>query len=90
MLGYIQFADRLSAWFGKAFAWCILIMRMAFGFTGPTFTIRRNCWFKRANTEDIPSEAFRMENSAVGTAIIFRSGWLSRRMADAPFEMAMA
>ena len=29
MLGYIRFADALSAWFGKAFAW--LIMMMTFG-----------------------------------------------------------
>ena len=29
MISYIRFADRLSAWFGKAFAW--LIMLMAFG-----------------------------------------------------------
>ncbi|MBL4916161.1 TRAP transporter small permease subunit [Szabonella alba] len=29
MLGYIRFADRLSAWFGKAFGW--LIMLMTFG-----------------------------------------------------------
>ena len=29
MLGYIRFADALSAWFGKAFAW--LIMLMTFG-----------------------------------------------------------
>ena len=26
MLGYIQFADRLSAAFGKAFAWLIVLM----------------------------------------------------------------
>jgi TRAP-type mannitol/chloroaromatic compound transport system permease small subunit len=26
MLAYIQFADRLSTWFGKAFAWLILVM----------------------------------------------------------------
>ena len=26
MLRYINFADRLSAWFGKAFAWTILFM----------------------------------------------------------------
>lgn len=29
MLGFIRFADRLSAWFGKAFGW--LIMLMTFG-----------------------------------------------------------
>ena len=26
MISYIRFADRISAWFGKAFAWTILIM----------------------------------------------------------------
>jgi TRAP-type mannitol/chloroaromatic compound transport system permease small subunit len=26
MLGYIRFADRLSAWFGKIFGWLILLM----------------------------------------------------------------
>ena len=26
MISYIRFADRMSAWFGKAFAWTILIM----------------------------------------------------------------
>lgn len=26
MIGYITFADKLSAWFGKAFAWLILLM----------------------------------------------------------------
>jgi TRAP-type mannitol/chloroaromatic compound transport system permease small subunit len=26
MVGYIYFADRLSAWFGKAFAWAIMVM----------------------------------------------------------------
>jgi len=26
MLGYIRFADSLSAWFGKAFAWLIIMM----------------------------------------------------------------
>ncbi len=26
MLGFIQFADKLSAWFGKAFAWLIVLM----------------------------------------------------------------
>ena len=26
MIRYIAFADRLSAWFGKAFAWAIMIM----------------------------------------------------------------
>jgi TRAP-type mannitol/chloroaromatic compound transport system permease small subunit len=32
MIGYIQFADRLSAWFGKAFAWCIMIMAIGTGY----------------------------------------------------------
>jgi len=44
MLGYIQFADRLSAWFGKAFAWLILVMTFGvsyevlvrYGFNAPT------------------------------------------------------
>ncbi len=29
MLGFITFIDRISAWFGKAFAWCIVIMTLA-------------------------------------------------------------
>ncbi|KXF76171.1 TRAP dicarboxylate transporter subunit DctQ [Paramesorhizobium deserti] len=32
MLGYIRFADRLSAWFGKAFAWCVVIMTIGVGY----------------------------------------------------------
>ncbi len=32
MLGYIQFADRLSAWFGKAFAWLIMVMSIGVGY----------------------------------------------------------
>ncbi|MCB1865016.1 MAG: TRAP transporter small permease subunit [Chromatiales bacterium] len=44
MLGYIAFADRLSAWFGKAFAWLILVMAVGvgwevlvrYGFNAPT------------------------------------------------------
>jgi TRAP-type mannitol/chloroaromatic compound transport system permease small subunit len=32
MLGYIAFADRLSAWFGKAFAWLILVMAIGVGY----------------------------------------------------------
>lgn len=32
MLGYIHFADRLSAWFGKAFAWLILVMAFGVGY----------------------------------------------------------
>ena len=26
MQGYIRFADQLSAWFGKVFAWCVMVM----------------------------------------------------------------
>ena len=26
MQAYIRFADDLSAWFGKVFAWCIVVM----------------------------------------------------------------
>jgi TRAP-type mannitol/chloroaromatic compound transport system permease small subunit len=29
---YIAFADRLSSWFGKAFAWCIVIMTLGVGY----------------------------------------------------------
>ena len=32
MESYIQFADKVSAWFGKAFAWCILIMTFGIGY----------------------------------------------------------
>ena len=32
MLVYIAFADRLSAWFGKAFAWLILVMAIGVGY----------------------------------------------------------
>ena len=32
MLGYIQFADRLSSWFGKSFAWLILVMALGVGY----------------------------------------------------------
>lgn len=32
MLNFITFVDRLSAWFGKAFAWCIIIMTFGVGF----------------------------------------------------------
>lgn len=28
MRSYIRFADKLSAWFGKAFAWCIMVMTL--------------------------------------------------------------
>lgn len=29
---YIVFADKVSAWFGKAFAWCIVIMALGVGY----------------------------------------------------------
>ena len=32
MLEYIRIADAISAWFGKAFAWCILIMTFGVGY----------------------------------------------------------
>lgn len=32
MLHYIRFADRLSAWFGKVFAWCVMIMTIGVGY----------------------------------------------------------
>ncbi len=32
MLRYIKFADAISAWFGKAFAWCIVIMAFGVGY----------------------------------------------------------
>lgn len=32
MAGYIWFADRLSLWFGKAFAWTIMIMSFGMGY----------------------------------------------------------
>jgi len=32
MISYIQFADRVSAWFGKAFAWTILLMAFGVGY----------------------------------------------------------
>lgn len=32
MESYIIFADKVSAWFGKAFAWCILIMTFGIGY----------------------------------------------------------
>ncbi|WP_138468923.1 TRAP transporter small permease subunit [Poseidonocella sp. HB161398] len=32
MIGYIRFADALSAWFGKAFAWLILMMALGTGY----------------------------------------------------------
>ena len=32
MLQFIQFADRVSAWAGKAFAWCIMLMTFVIGY----------------------------------------------------------
>jgi TRAP-type mannitol/chloroaromatic compound transport system permease small subunit len=32
MTRYVQFADRISAWFGKAFAWLILMMAFGVGY----------------------------------------------------------
>lgn len=32
MESFIAFADKLSAWFGKAFAWCILVMTFGVGY----------------------------------------------------------
>jgi TRAP-type mannitol/chloroaromatic compound transport system permease small subunit len=32
MLRYILFADRVSAWFGKAFAWAIIVMAFGIGY----------------------------------------------------------
>ena len=32
MVAYIEFADRLSAWFGKAFAWLIMVMAIGVGY----------------------------------------------------------
>ena len=32
MESYIRFADRLSAWFGKVFAWCVMIMTLGIGY----------------------------------------------------------
>ena len=32
MLAYILFADRVSAWFGKAFAWAIIVMAFGVGY----------------------------------------------------------
>ena len=32
MIRYIHFADRLSAWFGKAFAWSIMVMTLGVGY----------------------------------------------------------
>lgn len=32
MQSYIWFADKLSAWFGKVFAWCVIIMTFGVGY----------------------------------------------------------
>ena len=32
MQSYIRFADDLSAWFGKVFAWCIIVMTFGIGY----------------------------------------------------------
>ena len=32
MIGFIRFADLLSAWVGKAFAWCIVVMACGVGY----------------------------------------------------------
>ena len=32
MQSYIRFADDLSAWFGKVFAWCIIVMAFGIGY----------------------------------------------------------
>jgi TRAP-type mannitol/chloroaromatic compound transport system permease small subunit len=32
MIRYVMFADRVSAWFGKAFAWAILVMAFGVGY----------------------------------------------------------
>lgn len=32
MLSYIRFADGLSAWFGKVFAWCVVIMTLGISY----------------------------------------------------------
>ena len=32
MIGYIRFADSVSAWFGKAFAWLIIMMAFGMGY----------------------------------------------------------
>lgn len=32
MQAYIRFADNLSAWFGKVFAWCVLVMTFGVGY----------------------------------------------------------
>ena len=32
MIRYIAFADALSAWFGKVFAWCVMAMTLGVGY----------------------------------------------------------
>jgi TRAP-type mannitol/chloroaromatic compound transport system permease small subunit len=32
MISYVKFADRVSAWFGKAFAWAIIVMAFGIGY----------------------------------------------------------
>ncbi|MEO4001157.1 TRAP transporter small permease subunit [Mesorhizobium sp. CAU 1732] len=32
MIAYIRFADTLSAWFGKVFAWCVMAMTIGVGY----------------------------------------------------------
>ncbi len=32
MHSYIRFADKLSAWFGKTFAWCVMLMTLGIGY----------------------------------------------------------
>ncbi|MCV0394424.1 MAG: TRAP transporter small permease subunit [Rhizobiaceae bacterium] len=32
MQSYIKFADKLSAWFGKVFAWCVMLMTLGVGY----------------------------------------------------------
>ena len=32
MIAFVRFADSLSAWFGKAFAWLILLMSLGTGY----------------------------------------------------------
>lgn len=32
MESYIRFADKLSAWFGKVFAWCVVLMTLGIGY----------------------------------------------------------
>jgi TRAP-type mannitol/chloroaromatic compound transport system permease small subunit len=32
MIGFIRFADNLSAWFGKSFAWLIVLMAVGTGY----------------------------------------------------------